>query len=583
LILCAVISVLLLIQQALLTPLSGYDTIFRWDYLARRILELHQFNFYPPIHPGDFKNYYFVDGFPPIVSFAYWWIYAAFGRYVKQLSAVVVVPQYIVVLWLTFKLAGRLARTQCEAIAGPLAVAILATSSAYFRDQAIGQESGLIVVSLLALLWVLLIEPANWRSMILAGGCVAVGAMCREYGWAYVAFGLILIFGRYRSIRLAAIFLFASLILAGPWYLRNFILSGNPFYSLGFLWFPVNRVFAGMMESYRPHFGVMAWTAPRWRRLLIYLLVGSPIQLTLGVVAMIALMRRSPWLAVAVVLSFALWLYSAGYTNGGEEYASRTLAPAWAILSICAAIPAAAWIRPAARQALHAFIAICFTAAAVSAWIFPFSFFNPPPSSWLAIGLQAHPRYDPVQAIVPQVERSLPRHCRILCDELVAQVLLRQAGYDVIPPWSPEVAFLFDSKVSTQQAIQRLRNLGICAVLAVPSGTNTFYFLAHSKFYQDASRWKLIGAAPGARLFRLPPGDSTHAGSRSISQFNSPPTDSSSERSFPKDTATGTVKRISAKKITPPSNAADSCRADNSSMFTPCLRSTCDNLATIPG
>jgi hypothetical protein len=554
------ISLLLLIQQSLLTPLSGYDTFFRWDYLAQRILELHNFNFYPPIHPSDFKNYYFVDGFPPIVSFAYWWTYAAFGRYMPQLSALVVVPQYIVVLCLTFSIARRLAAPTSAPAAGWLAVAILACSSAYFRDQAIGQESGLMAVSLLSMLWVLLCESANARAMILAGACAAIGAMCREYGWAYVLFGLLIIVGRYRSLKLAAIFFTASLIFAGPWYLRNFILTGNPFFSLKFLGLPINTVFAGMMESYRPHFGVGAWDATRWKNILVYLLVGSPMQLTLGVVGMIALLRRSPWLAIAVVMSFALWLYSAGYTNGGEEYSSRTLAPAWAILSICAAIWSAKYFAGRRHGTLYIFTAICFAAALVSAWIFPFSFFNRPTESWLKVGLHSHPRQDPVEAMVPQIEQTLPRSCRILGDGLVMHVLLRQAGYELVPPWSPEVKFLFDANISPEQAIARLRALQICAVLAVPGGTNTFYFVEHSPFYRDAARWERIGSAPGVILFRLPDAkpQAVHAGSRSTSQFNSAPTDSNSVRNFPNATPAGTVKRISVKKIAPPSNAADS-------------------------
>jgi hypothetical protein len=557
---CAAISVLLLIQQSLLTPLSGYDTFFRWDYLAQRILELRNFNFYPPIHSADFKNYYFVDGFPPIVSFAYWWMYAAVGRYVPQLSALVVVPQYIVVLSLTFSLARRLAAPAWAKPTGWLAVTILACSSAYFRDQAIGQESALMAVSLLSMLWVLLTESVNARTMVLAGACAALGAMCREYGWAYVLFGLVIVIGCHHSPRFAMIFLIASLLFAGPWYLRNCILTGNPFYSLRFLGLPINGVFAGMMESYRPHFGVAAWDAIRWKTILLFLLLGSPMQLTLGIAGMIALLRRSPWLALAVVMSFALWLYSAGYTNGGEEYSSRTLAPAWAVLSICAAIWSAKYFADRRRGILYFFTTICFVAALVSAWIFPFSFFNPPVEPWLNVGLHSHPRQDPVEAMVPQIEQMLPPESRILGDGLVMHVLLRQKGYELVPPWSPEVKFLFDANVSSEQAIGRLRGLQINAVLAVPGGTNTFYFVEHSPFYRDAVRWLRIGSAPGIILFRLPKAkpQAVQAGSRSTSQFNSVPTASNSARSFPSGTPAGTVKRISVKKIAPPSNAADS-------------------------
>lgn len=496
---CAAISLLVLVQQSLLTPLSGYDTIFRWDYLARRILEIGRFDFYPPVRAADFKDYYWPDGFPPIVAFAYWWIYAAYGKYVPQLSSLSVVPQYLVVLGLTFWLAARMGGKK----AGALAVGLLATSSAYFRDQAIGQESGVMAVSLLAMLWVLLCENRSSRMMIAAGVCAAVGAMCREYGWAYVIFGLVLIVCRYRSGKEAGWFFGSALIVAGPWYLRNWILTGNPFWSLKLPGMPVNPVFWEMMQTFPPHYGAMAWSGRVWRETIVYLLVGSPLQLIAGTISMTLLLRKERWLAAAVVMSFALWLYSASYTNGGAQYSTRTLAPAWGIMSACAGIWMVLWRGPA-RRGMGILVAICFVIAFASDWIFPFSFFNPPPGSWVQVGLEAHPRYDPVEAIVPQVQSMLRPGSRILGDNLVAFARLQNLGYELVPPWSPEVAFLFDPNVSAAQAIERLRARNIRAVLAAPEGSGTFFFVEHSRFYQGAAQWQKIGAAPGVILFRLP-------------------------------------------------------------------------------
>lgn len=512
LLLFVALMVLMMIQQALLTPLSGYDTLFRWDYLAGRILQVRNFNFYPPRRAADFKNYFYVDGFAPIISFAYWWVYAASGEHVRQLSALVVVPQYIVVLCIVYKLASYIADGEegCVAgrgisTAGLLAAAVLAGSNAYFRDQVIGQETGMTALSLVAMVYVLLSEPGSWRSMILAGACASVGAMCREYGWAYVLFGMGVILFRDRSVRLAGIFLVVCLVIAGPWYARNFVLTGNPFFSLKFFGFPVNQAFSGLLESCPPHFGVMAWDARRWGDTIGFLLAGAPVQLTFGVIAMVWLLRRRPVLAAAVVMSFALWLYSAGYTNGGTRYSTRTLTPAWAILSICAGVFVAGRIRGSwVKKVFDGLMILAAGAAIVDAWIFPFSFFNPPTGSWAAMGVHPHPRYDPAELIVPQVERLLPHSCRILGDDLLAFVYLQKAGYQLVPPWSPEVSFLFDPKCSADQSIQRLRRLNICAVLVVPSGTNTFYFVEQSRFYQDPHRWTIIGGVPGLRLFRLP-------------------------------------------------------------------------------
>jgi hypothetical protein len=35
-------------------PLSGYDTIFRWDFLARQMWQQAGLNFYPPVKAADF-------------------------------------------------------------------------------------------------------------------------------------------------------------------------------------------------------------------------------------------------------------------------------------------------------------------------------------------------------------------------------------------------------------------------------------------------------------------------------------------------------------------------------------------------
>src|SRR6185503_11264900 len=64
----ALVGVVLLVRVAI-SPMIGYDTSYRWDFLAQRILALGRFDFYPPLDPADFKAYFYVDGIPPMVSF----------------------------------------------------------------------------------------------------------------------------------------------------------------------------------------------------------------------------------------------------------------------------------------------------------------------------------------------------------------------------------------------------------------------------------------------------------------------------------------------------------------------------------
>jgi hypothetical protein len=147
---------------------------------------------------------------------------------------------------------------------------------------------------------------------------------------------------------------------------------------------------------------------------------------------------------------------------------------------------------------------ICFGVAFISDWIFPFSFFNPPTGSWLASGWHYHQRDDIEEEMVPVVQQLLPPHARVLGDELAGYWLLDQAGHQLVPPWSPEVAFLFDPNVSAEQACQRMHQIHIDYVLAVPGGAFTFYFWDHSRFYQGSNRWEKIAQTQGLILFRIP-------------------------------------------------------------------------------
>ena len=46
----------LLFVRCAITPLIGYDTRFRWDFLAQRLFALGRFDFYPPLTAADFRT-----------------------------------------------------------------------------------------------------------------------------------------------------------------------------------------------------------------------------------------------------------------------------------------------------------------------------------------------------------------------------------------------------------------------------------------------------------------------------------------------------------------------------------------------
>src|SRR4030095_9664192 len=94
--------------RSTISPLVGFDTVFRWDYLAQRLLALGRFDFYPPLTPEDFRQYFSVDGIPPLVSFTHWWLYASAGKPVPWLISVFVIVQFVCTLAFTYGAASAI-------------------------------------------------------------------------------------------------------------------------------------------------------------------------------------------------------------------------------------------------------------------------------------------------------------------------------------------------------------------------------------------------------------------------------------------------------------------------------------------
>ena len=97
----ALVGISLLARSAI-SPMIGFDTLFRWDFLAQRILSLRRFDFYPPLTPAHFQNYFSVDSIPPLVSFTHWWMYASIGQRFPALISLFVAAQFVCTLVFVF-------------------------------------------------------------------------------------------------------------------------------------------------------------------------------------------------------------------------------------------------------------------------------------------------------------------------------------------------------------------------------------------------------------------------------------------------------------------------------------------------
>lgn len=495
----AVLVGALLAFRCALVPLNGYDTYWRWDYLARCLLEQGHLDFYPPRTADDFAIYSYAEGIPPLVSVSYWWLYAAAGRPLPTATALLIAAQYGAILLFTYRIAARLFSLR----AGVIAVAGLASSLLFLRAVAIGQETGLTALSLAGMTAALVSarEGRDSGAMVLGGLAAALGALAREYGWAFVPCGLLLLLWRRRSAREMAVFTVAACAAAAPWYGRNALLTGNPLFSNRFLGLPVNEAHAALIDFYRQQLGVAGWSAGQWSEFGQYLLSVAPLPLLLGAPAALLLGRRHGYLGIAALVVTVLCLTSIGYTSGLFRYALRVLSPALVVLSVLAGglVDRLPW-RPARALVLVA-AAVLLARAALYALVYPYLPFTAPPTVWPRMALEVKRRAPSAaeDALPGLVSAVLPPGSRLLAENTYAHAALAGSEYPVVMVWGPEVAFLFDPSLDARAVEERLRQRGIVAVIYNPESLNSRY-LDRLPFYRDGRpRWRKLAALEGTK------------------------------------------------------------------------------------
>jgi hypothetical protein len=479
-----------LVLRTVTAPHLGLDTSFRWDFLAQRMLATETFRFYPPLTPADFKTYFYVDGIPPLVSFSNWWIYASAGKYQPTLVSVFAAAQFACTLAFVYGAAAALFSRR----AGILAAAALAACPLYFNAVAIEQETGLTALGIAATLYFLIRarQPNDTPAMIAAGLSAALCALSREYGWIAVVVGVATLLWRKLPRRQAVIFAAAAAAAAGPWYVRNWIVAGNPLYSLSVGPFAVNPIHEGIMQYYRTVLAPGLWTPDTLGALLWFLLTLAPLQLAAGIPGAATRFRERGYLAAAAALLTLVWLQSVAYTSGGLGISTRVLSPALAVLSICAAGMLERW-RGAAMVAILA----CQLWTVAQGSVYPGSFDVWPEQAF-------KPLLKPSEfQIRDQLAAALPPGTRILTDNAYLHAALADKGIDVVPVWSPEVGFLYTA--TAEEADQRLRSLAIETVAYYPQSLNTRYLTAKSPFYaQLPRRWRAVAESAGFLTFYQP-------------------------------------------------------------------------------
>ena len=490
-------AVVVVAYRAIAQPLSGIDTVFRWNFLAELMHARGNLAFYPPVSAADYTIYAWPDGIAPVVSSLYFWAYTLAGAARPVLTAPLVIFQFLLLLAAVYALARQLASPR----AATMACALTACSPIVLWSAAMGQESALIALSLLAVLLYLPSsrESAGTAATLMAGLAAALGGLAREYGLAFIVFGLALGLARRLSARTLGLYLMAAMIGTLPWYGRNWLHTGNPLFNLdvaGF--FPVNTAHLRLMEIFQSSYGWAGLPPEGFRQFSTNCMAAVA-----GVIAGILIgPRRNLPLFAALLLVLCLWAVSLGYTAAGFTYALRVLTPGLLIAAVLGGIALARWVP--ARQysgGLALALGIFAMDAALRALVLPANIYKVPPPAWLDAGRAVQ---DYHQRPVYQQLSAYAGDRRILV--LGPAALLNSHGARTVPLWSPEVAFLWDEAVTPAEARRRLTGNGIDFVLVNKGEVNRQY-LAQIAFFrrQPGASLQLVWSDSDMILFKVIP------------------------------------------------------------------------------
>ncbi len=456
----AAIGLLSIAARAIIDPLSGWDNVFRWDYLARALLAQGHFHFYPPVTAHDFGIYAWCDGIPPLVPLLNVWLYLVGGSLQPVVTSVRVIAEALLVGVAVFRLAGEIWGED----GGWPAVGLLATSALASWSIAMGQESGMLALALLAL--VLFLEHHRRQprtgTAVWAGIAAGVGALSRDYALALIVLGAAVVASR-RPRRNLAAYLAAALLVALPWYGRNWLHTGNPIYPLtlgGLL--PGNLAYSALLQSIGAYWGFGAHHQHFWR-------LGADLLVLTGAVATAAAVggwkagRRAWPVWAACGLMGALWLWSVPYTAGGTNYSLRVLAPAVAVIAALGGWLGSRALHRRARTAFAIFGLLLALDAGRRAWFLPYQPLASPLSCsmepWRQVrdALRQFQNQNAWQPLIDTADGGIIA----AVDNVSLHTAISQRGGRAALLFSPQFAPCFDPTLSFTDVLARLRGSGV--------------------------------------------------------------------------------------------------------------------------
>ncbi len=445
-------------------PLSGPDVFFRWSWLGEQMLQAGSLNFYPARTGPDFVHYFWAESIPPGIASLYAWAYGCGGNTNALWTSPVVALQLLSLHEVVWRLASRWGGE----IVARRAVLLAAACPLLTWSCLIGQETGLTALSVCGLVWCLhhSHEEDGLRWVALAGVFAIAGSSTRKYGPIFAVAAIVAMLLLAAPRRQTLLLALVSLPIALAWPLRVWLLTGNPFYSLtlgGF--FPDNALFKEWNNAFRGPHAFTLTARENWLAISRYLLIWA-LPAVGGLVALLALLvqrlRDAQMVAIFVLLLAGLWFSSVAYTAGGLFYSLRLLSPALALLAVVASYALVFFFHSKLSGRLIALGVILVSLEALPKTLaLPENPYRVAPRAWLQAGSTF---IDSVRASDAELAvriKALPGRYRIISDQAGLPRALAPVGSEVIPLWSPEVAWLFDRNLKSEEIARRWKKSGL--------------------------------------------------------------------------------------------------------------------------
>lgn len=494
----------LILLRAFFQPMISPDSIFRWNHLAELLFREGGLSFYPPSTSNDFIKYPYPDGFPPLVSILYAYIYICAGKVIPQMTSIIVFAQFALCAYYVYKASLIFFKNK---FAAQISLCALLASPTFFFSLFLGQETGWTSLSA-AMFFYYAIKMAksdklDISSAVMCSVAIALGAISREYGLIFIALSVPILFLLNISPgQIMRCFSFAILI-SSPFYIRNFITFGNPIYPLSFFGFlHHNQIHQGIMTEYSRQFSLFSNVRYLFDALK-FAAFGLPIQL---LVLCLAWIKKHNIAFYFYCITIALlWAYSTNYTCGGIYYSMRVLSPAIIALSIIAGGSIANFATK--FSIMEKLIKIAFipilTFFFLIALTLPASPFKTPTKLWVNT---AFGKNSGIEDMIFKYVTTIPSDSLILCDSALYQSQLYQRSdrrVKLIPIWTPELLFLFDEEISFHAKIAKLRAFGITHIMRTNDSANNNFFEHYSFFREYPEKIPEIIRGPDSRIFKI--------------------------------------------------------------------------------